>query len=112
MDLTKLGSNSWSDSGKQQDNSAAATKSVANFIQDINLHATSSSLNDLLNASKANGRFADNSTLQKSNKPILLSSTAPLIFPSLLKKNSSNFDGISASPMDSNLSKTIHFGET
>ena len=108
MDLTKLGASSWSEQGKSEELSTAAANSVASFIQDINQHATATSLNDLINASKANSRFASATTTAKSGKPILLSSTAPLVFPSLMK----SLDGVNPSSANTNFSKTVQFGET
>lgn len=106
MDLTKLGTSSWSEPGKQQETSAVA-KSVAKFVQDVNQHGRASSLHDLSTASRMNGRH---SSTQGINKTILFSSTSPLILPSV-KRNLSNFEGINSSSTDSNLSKTIQFGE-
>ena len=108
MDLTKLGTSSWSESGKPQQTSVAAN-SVAKFVQDINQHARASSLHDL-SASRTNGRNVSHSSTHSSNKTILFSSTAPLILPSV-KKNSSNFEGMYSSSTETNLSKTIQFGK-
>ena len=107
MDLTKLGTSSWSEPGKPEELSATAKNSVASFIQDINQHATATSLNDLINASKPNSRFASSSSAPKPGKPIQFSSTAPLVFPSLMK----SLDGLNSTSANTNFSKTAQFGE-
>ena len=113
MDLSRLGSNNWSEPGKLQENAATASQSVASFIHDIDQLTVATTMGDLLSASNSKRRIADNAARMKSSKNISLSATAPpALFPAL-KKSTTNFTSTDLqSPMIGNQGRTIQFGKT
>ena len=112
MDLSRLGSNNWSEPGKLQENAATASQSVASFIHDIDQLTVATTMGDLLSASNSKRRIADNAARMKSSKNISLSATAPpALFPAL-KKSTTNFTSTDLqSPMIGNQGRTIQFGK-
>ena len=112
MDFAKLGSNNWSEPGKQQETTATASQSVANFIHDLNHHAVPTTMNGLIHGTKTLRVSADNTSSQRKNKYISLSATTPVaLFPSLRARTSNLSTTAINSPINGTYGYITHFGE-
>ena len=112
MDFAKLGSNNWSGPGKQQEITATASQSVANFIHDLNHHAVPTTMNGVIHAAKTMRVPSDNTSSQRKNRDVLLSATTPVaLFPSLRARTSNLSTTAINSPINGTYGYTTNFGE-